>query len=71
MLKTIQREKNIVIQEAFSKKSVQFFNEKMPQIQTQTDENTRKFLILKILCNFCLYFEKTWWLRMLKTFKKD
>ena len=31
MLKTIQREK-IVIQEPFSKKQMQFFNEKVPQI---------------------------------------
>ena len=39
---------------------MQFFNEKMtlPQIQTQIDKNTRKFRILKILCNFCLFFEK-------------
>ena len=37
---------------------MKFFNEKMPQIQTQFDKNTRKFIILKILCCFCLFFEK-------------
>ena len=42
---------------------MQFFHEKMPQIQTQIDKNTkfsntRKFKILKILRNFCLFFEK-------------
>ena len=37
---------------------MQFFYERMPQIQTQNDKNTRKFRNLKILCNFCLFFEK-------------
>ena len=37
---------------------MQLFNEKTPQIQTQIDKNTRKFIILKILYNFCLFFEK-------------
>ena len=37
---------------------MKFFIEKTTQIQTQNDKNTRKFRILKILCNFCLFFEK-------------
>ena len=37
----------------------------MPQIQTQIDKNTRKFIFLKIE-----NFRKTWWIRMLNTIKK-
>ena len=50
---------------------MQFFNEKMPQIQTQIDKNTRKFIILKILGNFLSIFRKTWWLKMSKTLNKE
>ena len=39
---------------------MQFFIEKMPQIQTQIDKNTQKFI-----------FRKTWWLRMSKTLNKE
>ena len=42
----------------------------MPQIQTQIDKNTRKFIILKIFCNFC-FFRKTLWLIMSKTLNNE
>ena len=48
---------------------MQFSNEKMPHIQTQTDKNTRKFIILKM--QFLSIFRKTWWLRMSKTLNKE
>ena len=32
--------------------------EKMQQIQTEIDKNTKKNQILKYLCSFCLLFEK-------------
>ena len=57
MLKTIQREKHCYPR-GFFKEINGIFNEKMPQIQTQIDKNTRKYGILKILSNFCLFFEK-------------
>ena len=57
MLETIQREQNCYPR-GFQRNKCNFFNEKMPQIQTQIDKNTRELTILKILCNFCLFFEK-------------
>ena len=57
MLKTIQREKNCYPRGFFEETNA-IFNEKMPQIQTQNDKNTRKFRNLKILCNLCLIFEE-------------
>ena len=32
--------------------------EKMHQIQTEIDKNTKKNQVLKILCSFCVFFEK-------------
>ena len=40
--------------------------EKMHQIQTESDKNTRK-QIFKIFMQFLCTFRKTWWLRMLKS----
>ena len=57
MLKTIQREKNCY-PGGFFKELNAIFSLKMSQIQTQIDKNTRKLIILKSLCNFCLFFEK-------------
>ena len=69
MLKTIQREK-IDIQEAFSKKQMQFFIEKMPQIETQNDKNSRIHNFENFM-QFLSIFRKTWWLRMSKTVNKE
>ena len=48
-----------------------FLNEKMHQIQTQFDKNSRKFIILKNFMQFLSIFQKTWWLRMSKTLNKE
>ena len=32
--------------------------EKMHQIQTEIDKNTKKTKFLKLLCNFCVHFER-------------
>ena len=57
MLTTIQRESNCYSRDFFKKLNA-FFKRKMPQILTQIDKKTQKFRILKILCNFRLFFEK-------------
>ena len=57
MLKTIQRETNCYSR-GFFKEINAIFIEEMSQIQTQSDKNTRKFRTLKILCNFCVLFER-------------
>ena len=52
------RRKKLLSKRHFQRNKYNCLNEKMPQIQTQNDKNTLEFRILKILCNFCLFYEK-------------
>ena len=49
--------KNFVIQEAFSKKQMQLYWEKMPQITIQIEKTSKKLSLLPFLCNFCQIFD--------------
>ena len=51
------KEKNFVIQQAFSKKKMQFYKEKMPQIAIEIEETSKKFGLLPFLCMFCQIFD--------------
>ena len=44
--------------------------EKMHQIRTEIDKNTKN-LIFENFMEFLCTFRKTWWLRMLKTFSRE
>ena len=46
-----------VIQQAFPKKQMQFYKEKMPQIAIKIEKTSKKFGILPFLCNFCRIFD--------------
>ena len=51
------KEKNFVIQEAFSKKYMQVYKEKMPQIAIEIEKTSEKFGLLPFLCKFCQIFD--------------
>ena len=69
MLKTSKKEQ-ISCRGSFFEEIKAIGVEKMHQIQTEFDENTKKSnfeTFMQFLCNF----GKPWWLRILKTFNKE
>ena len=71
MLKTIQRENNCYPRSFFKEINAIFQMIKCLKFRPKLKKCTRKCRILKFLCNFCLFFQKTWWLRMSKTLNKE
>ena len=51
------KEKNFVIREAFSKKQMQLYLKKKPQIAIEIEKTSKKFGLLQFLCNFCQIFD--------------
>ena len=57
MLKTFRREQ-FVIQELIEKIAMQLFIEKLHQIGSEIDKNSKKYWFLKFWCNLCPVFDR-------------
>ena len=51
------KEKNFDIQEAYSKKQMQLYNEKRPRMAIENEKTSKKFGLLPFFCNFCQIFD--------------
>ena len=69
ILKTFSKEQ-IICRGCFFEEIKAIDVEKMHQIRTEIDKNTKN-LIFENFMEFLCTFRKTWWLRMLKTFSKE
>ena len=70
MLKTFEKEQNSC-RGGFFEEIKAIVVEKMHQIQTEIDKNTRKNQIFENFMQFLCTFQKAWWLRVLNTFSKE